>query len=416
VARIYVETYGCWLAKADAEIIRQRLGYERADGVEEADLVLIYTCAVRGDGEVRQLARIKEIAALGKDVIVAGCLARLRPYTVKTLAPRAKLLYPSEVEGGREREMKILPRYEGGLIYTVPLQVGCLGNCTFCATKYTRGGAGYVKSADPDEVVRRVKEAVSRGAREIYLTGQDVITYGFDVRWRTGWNLPDLLEKILREVEGEYRVRIGMSEPWVFEKFADQLLDVVKRDARVYRYFHLPVQSGSDRVLRAMGRRYTVYEYRALVNKIRRELGSTVFIATDIIVGFPGETEEDFADTVKLVEELQFDKVHVARFSPRPFTEAAVMPQQVPDAEKKRRSKILSEIALKIAHLRNGLRVGQKDTVLVDEVDHGLVIGRASDYREVVVKRGSGDWLMGDFVDVKLVAAGPVYLYGELIE
>ena len=416
MGRAYVETYGCWLAKADAEVIRQRLGYEEASTAEEADLVLVYTCAVREDGEVRQLARIRELATLGKEMVVAGCLVRLRPYTVKTAAPRARLLYPAEVEGGREREMRILPRHDGGVIYTVPLQVGCLGNCTFCATKYTRGGAGYVRSAAPDDVVRHVKEAVARGAKEIYLTGQDVITYGFDMRWRRGWTLPDLLERILREVDGEYRVRIGMSEPWVFEKFADQLLDVVKRDERVYRYFHLPVQSGSDRVLRAMGRRYTADEYRALVRKIRRELGEQVFIATDIIVGFPGEDEEDFAETVKLVQELQFDKVHVARFSPRPFTEAAVMPRQVPDAEKKRRSKILSQLALKIAHLRNGLRVGQRDVLLIDEVDHGLVVGRSSDYRQVVVKRGAGDGLIGAFVEATLVAAGPVYLYGEIIE
>ena len=416
MGKIYVETYGCWLAKADAEIIRQRLGYEKVSAAEEADLILVYTCAVREDGEVRQMARIKELTFLGKDMIIAGCLARLRPYTIKTVAPRAKLLYPAEVEGGRERKMRILPRYDGGLIYTVPLQVGCLGNCAFCATKYTRGGAGYVKSADPDDVIRHVKEAVAKGAREIYLTGQDVITYGFDMRWRPGWSLADLLERMLREVEGEYRVRIGMSEPWVFEKFADQLLDIVKRDHRVYRYFHLPVQSGSDRVLKAMGRRYTVDEYRALVRKVRRELGDHVFVATDIIVGFPGEDEEDFAASVKLVEELQFDKVHVARFSPRPFTEAAVMPRQVPDAEKKRRSKILSQAALRVAHLRNGLRVGQRDVVLVDEVDHGLVVGRASDYRQVVVKRGSGDGLMGRFVGVTLVAASPVYLYGEVRE
>jgi len=416
VGKAYVETYGCWLAKADAEVIKQRLGYEETSSAEEADLVLVYTCAVREDGEVRQLARIRELATLGKKMVVAGCLVRLRPYTIKTVAPRAELLYPAEVEGGREREMRILPRYDGGLIYTVPLQVGCLGNCAFCATKYTRGGAGYVKSADPDDVIRHVKEAVAKGAREIYLTGQDVITYGFDMRWRPGWSLADLLERMLREVEGEYRVRIGMSEPWVFEKFADQLLDVVKRDHRVYRYFHLPVQSGSDRVLKAMGRRYTVDEYRALVRKVRRELGDHVFVATDIIVGFPGEDEEDFAASVKLVEELQFDKVHVARFSPRPFTEAAVMPRQVPDAEKKRRSKILSQVALRVAHLRNGLRVGQRDVVLVDEVDHGLVVGRASDYRQVVVKRGSGDGLMGRFVGITLVAASPVYLYGEVRE
>ncbi|MFN3803875.1 MAG: MiaB/RimO family radical SAM methylthiotransferase [Pyrobaculum sp.] len=410
--RAYVETYGCWLAKADAEILRQRLGLEAVDKVEEADLLLVYTCAVREDGEVRQLGRIKELAGLDRRLVVAGCLARLRPYTIKSIAPHAQLIYPSQMEGGAEREMRKLPEFERGLIYTVPLQVGCLGSCTFCATKYTRGGAGYVKSADPEDVVKYVKRAVGKGAKEIYLTGQDVITYGYEVRWRRGWSLPDLLERLLKEVEGEYRVRIGMSEPWVFKKFVDQILDVVKRDHRVYRFFHLPVQSGSSRVLRAMGRRYTVDEYRELIYSIRRELGHHAFIATDIIVGFPGESEEDFLETVKLVEELQFDKIHVARFSPRPFTEAAVMPGQVPDVEKKRRSKILSELALRVAHIRNGLRVGSRDVALVSEVDHGLVVGRGVDYRQIVVGRGWGP--LGEFIEVRIVGATPVYLYGAI--
>ncbi|MFN7105464.1 MAG: tRNA (N(6)-L-threonylcarbamoyladenosine(37)-C(2))-methylthiotransferase [Pyrobaculum sp.] len=410
--KAYVETYGCWLAKADAEILRQRLGLEAVGKVEEADIVLVYTCAVREDGEVRQLGRIKELAGLDRRLVVAGCLARLRPYTIKSIAPHAQLVYPQQIEGGVEREMRRLPEFEGGLIYTVPLQVGCLGNCTFCATKYTRGGAGYVKSVDPEDVVKYVKRAVEKGAREIYLTGQDVVTYGYDLRWRHGWNLPDLLEKLLKEVEGVYRVRIGMSEPWVFEKFVDQILDVVKKDRRVYRFFHLPVQSGSDRVLRAMGRRYAVGEYRELIHKIRRELGHHTFIATDIIVGFPGEREEDFLQSIKLVEELQFDKTHVARFSPRPFTEAAVMSNQVPDSEKKRRSKILSELALKVAHMRNGLRVGARDVVLLSEIDQGLVVGRGLDYRQVVVGRGWGP--LGEFIEVKIVGATPVYLYGAI--
>lgn len=413
--RIYVETYGCWLAKADADLLLQRLGGVKANDPREADLVLVYTCAVREDGEVRQLKRIGQLSAVAKRLVVAGCLAKARPYTIKRIAPSAELIYPERVEGEAERSMRVLPQHNGSLIYTVPLQVGCLGNCTFCVTKYTRGGAGYVRSAPPDLVVERVKEAVAKGAKEIYLTGQDVITYGFEARWRNGWNLPDLLERILREVEGEYRIRIGMSEPWVFGKFADQILDIVKRDRRVYRYFHLPVQSGSDEVLHKMGRRYTADEYRGLIRKIKRELNDEVFIATDVIVGFPGETEEDFWKTVELVEELQFDEVHVARFSPRPFTEAAVMEGQVPDVEKKRRSKIVSEIALRVAHLRNGMRVGRNEVVLVDEVDHGLVVGRTDEYRQVVVKRGDGDGVMGEFLKVRIAGAGPVYLYGEIL-
>lgn len=409
--RLYVEVYGCWLAKADAQILAKRLGGVLAQSPEEADAILVYTCAVREDGEVRQLKRVGELARYGKRLVVAGCLARARPYTIKQAAPSAELIYPQHVEGGAERAMSTMPEPEG-LIYTVPLQVGCLGNCTFCITKYTRGGAGYVKSADPRLVVESVEKALRRGAKEIYLTGQDVITYGYDAGWRKGWNLPDLLEAILK-IEGEYRVRIGMSEPWVFNKFADQILDIVKRDERVYRYFHLPVQSGSDRVLRAMARKYTVDEYKELVRKIKRALNDEVFIATDVIVGFPGESEEDFEATLKLMEELEFDKVHVARYSRRPFTEASVMPGQVPDAVKKERSRKASELALEIALRRNLRLVGRRVRVLVDEVDHGLVVGRAQDYREVVVGRYGDGVEMGVFLDVVVGRATPVYLYRE---
>ncbi|MGC9117731.1 MAG: tRNA (N(6)-L-threonylcarbamoyladenosine(37)-C(2))-methylthiotransferase [Thermoproteus sp.] len=409
--RIYVETYGCWLAKADAQILLQRLGGAVAESPRDADLVLVYTCAVREDGEVRQLRRLGQLASESKRLVVAGCLAKARPYTIRQVAKNAELLYPEQVEGGEGRSMSILPEPDSGLIYTVPLQVGCLGNCTFCITKYTRGGAGYVRSAPPDLVVEYVKKAVAKGAKEIYLTGQDVITYGFDARWRRGWSLPDLLERILSEVEGDYRIRIGMSEPWVFGKFADAILDIVKRDERVYRYFHLPVQSGSDEVLRRMGRRYTADEYRGLILKIKRELNDDVFIATDVIVGFPGETEEDFRATLRLMEELEFDKVHVARYSRRPFTEASVMPGQIPDAVKKERSKIASELALKIAHARNSRLVGRRLRVLVDEVDHGLVVGRAPDYRQVVVGRGEGP--LGSFLEVEIERAEPVYLWAR---
>ncbi|MBP1449037.1 MAG: tRNA (N(6)-L-threonylcarbamoyladenosine(37)-C(2))-methylthiotransferase [Thermoproteus sp.] len=409
--RIYVEAYGCWLAKADARILAQRLGGAVVESPEGADLVLIYTCAVREDGEVRQLKRIRELSARGGRLVVAGCLARARPYTIKSAAPQAALLSPQEVEGGRERTMEALPEHDGSPIYVAPLQVGCLGNCTFCITKYTRGGAGYVKSARPDLVVEAVKRAVERGAREIYLTGQDVATYGYDAGWRDGWTLPDLLEKILSRVEGDYRIRVGMSEPWVFGKFVDRLLDIVKNDERVYRYFHLPVQSGSDRVLKAMGRKYTVDEYKELVSRIKRALNDDVFIATDVIVGFPGEGEEDFEATLRLMEELQFDKVHVARYSRRPFTEAAIMPGQVPDAVKKERSRKASELALRLALQRNSRLIGRRIKVLVDEVDHGLLVGRAHDYRQVVVGRSEGRARLGYFVEVEIKRAEPVYLW-----
>jgi len=403
VRRVYLEAYGCWLARAEALAILREMGASLVANPEEADEVLVYTCAVREDGEVRQLRALERIAKLGKPVTVAGCLAKARPRTITMVVRGARIVLP-----GPPRPTEYDPSVTG-VTYVLPLQVGCLGDCTFCVTRYTRGGAGYVRSLPPDEAVEYVKRAVARGAREIYLTGQDVVTYGAEHGWRGEWSLPKLLERILSEVEGSYMVRIGMSEPAVFARFADQLIDIVKRDERVYKFFHLPVQSGSDRVLEAMRRKYTVAEYVELVKRIRREIPDS-FIATDIIVGFPGETDEDFEASMRLVEELRFDKVHVARYSRRPFTEAAVMPNQVPDPVKKARSRALSELALRVAEERNREYVGRRVRALVTEVDHGVYVARAMDYRQVALPAPAP---IGAVIEADIGGAGPVYLYAE---
>jgi len=428
--KFYVETYGCWLAKADSRILEHRLtsmGHTLVDSVEEADVIIVNTCAVREDSESRELKRIKELALTGKRILVVGCLAKARPYTIRSIAPNVavadanapdRISLDKDLQFYKERSTSMLPRYNParhGVIHVVPIQVGCLCNCTFCITKYTRGGAGYVRSYPPDSIVENIRDAVSRGAKEIYLTGQDVTTYGFDKGWSGGWNLPSLLRRILEEVPGRYMIRIGMSEPYVAAKFIDEIIELMREDRRLYQFFHLPVQSGSDRVLRLMRRKHTVGEYVELVKKIRREL-PRAFIATDIIVGFPGETEEDFEDTLRLVRDLRFDKVHVARYSRRPFTEAAVMPNQVPDKVKKIRSKILSELSLRISYEKNAEYVGSRLEVLIDEVDHGLLVGRAFNYRQVVVDLAErANHRLGEFVEVNITRADSIYLYSEKV-
>ncbi len=434
--KVYIETYGCWLNKADSSIIIQSFlsrGYRLTNSVEDSEIVVLNTCAVREDSEIRQLKRMRYLYQKypDKTYIIAGCLAKVKISEIlRIFNNRCVIVDPNNVENfdkiiediekgvfniylSNDRKMEILPEYNPdihGHIHVVPLQVGCLCSCTFCVTKFARDVKGKVKSYPIDKIVENVKKAVERGAREIYLTGQDVACYGFD----RGVTLVDLLERILREVEGVYYIRIGMSEPEAFSKIVDQLLDIVKNDDRIYKYFHLPVQSGSDRVLERMRRKYTVDEYRELIRKIRREIPECT-IVTDIIVGFPGETDEDFELSIKLVEELEFDKVHVARFSLRPFTEAELMPDKIPDPIKKERSRKLVEVCNRVSLRRNMKFIGKtfKGIVSTPEVKGSGCVVRIHNYKPVIVKNIDRKYL-SSIVDVYIKDANYINLIGDV--
>ncbi|WP_243668340.1 MiaB/RimO family radical SAM methylthiotransferase [Vulcanisaeta sp. JCM 16161] len=290
----------------------------------------------------------------------------------------------------------------------MPIQVGCLGNCSFCVTKIGRMGFGRVKSYDMDDIVNAIANAVNRGAREIYLTGQEISAYGRD----RGYDLADLLEKILSRVNGRFMVRLGMMEPLELSRIIDRLLDIVRSDWRVYRFFHIPVQSGSDRVLMLMRRKYSVDLFRDIVMRIRKVFPDAT-IATDIIVGFPGETDEDFLLSVKLIEELGIDKVNLARYSRRPFTEAAYM-EQVPEQVKKERSKIATDVFNRVALERNRMFIGREMWGIVSEVDfkgENYVV-RSYNYKPIAVRRAD----IGAFVKVKVTDATPQRLFGQLLE
>ncbi len=339
-------------------------------------MIIVNTCAVREEAERNELKLLRKLSEEhpSKKLIVVGCLTRVRPATIKDTAPPNAILVTShgaehidEVVSSNvnvhvydDRPAKYLPNYYPelhGHRYVVPIQVGCLGNCSFCVTKIGRMGFGRVKSYGIDDIINAITNAVSRGgAREIYLTGQEISAYGRD---RGGYDLVDLLEKILTKVNGRFMIRLGMMEPPLeLSQIIDRLLDVVKSDWRVYRFFHVPVQSGSDRVLMLMRRKYSVDLFRDIVKRIRNAFPDAT-VATDIIVGFPGETDEDFWASVKLIEELGIDKVNLARYSRRPFTEAAYM-EQVPEQVKKERSKIATDVFNRVALERNKTFIGRE--------------------------------------------------------
>ncbi|GBF09136.1 MiaB homolog [Aeropyrum pernix] len=412
----YLEVYGCSLSEFDALIMASRLeeaGYRRVARPEDADVILVNTCAVRLDTEQRIAERLEKLRLQLPDrkYVVAGCLVKARPGLVARLVPEASLLAPQAVErvldavdalesgrrlvvldGRRDtRSMPQLPITDA--VVTVMIQEGCLGDCSFCITKVARR---QVRSYSPRVIVERVREAVERGAREIRLTGTDVAVYGVDLPGKP--NLADLVAAILEKVEGDYRIRVGMMTPDQVEPYLDSLLDVYK-DERVYKYFHLPVQSGDDEVLKIMKRNYTVSEYKAIHRRIKSRFPDAM-IATDIIVGHPGETWEAFWNTVRLVEELRFEKVHLAQYSLRPHTEAASM-EQVPDSVKKERSRILGKIVAEIGLEINRRYVGRRVRALVTERSwrEGSMTGRLDNYTPIILpyeERAMGRWVYAE--------------------
>ncbi|WP_048152371.1 tRNA (N(6)-L-threonylcarbamoyladenosine(37)-C(2))-methylthiotransferase [Palaeococcus ferrophilus] len=420
--RVHVETYGCTRNKADAEIMEAllvRAGYELVEAPEKADYVVVNTCAVKDPTEKHMRERIKELLDSEKRVIVTGCLPHVNPDVidprvsgmlgVKSIDRIVEAIEVAEsggklvsVENWRERSIDKLelPRlWKSGVAFVVPISEGCLNGCTYCATRFARG---VLKSYRPELVVKWVKDAIARGYREIQLSSEDTGCYGFDI----GTNLAKLLDEITA-IEGEFRVRVGMMNPNHAVRILDELVEAY-RSEKVYRFLHLPVQSGDNEVLRRMGRTYAVEEFEEIVRAFRRAIPH-LNLNTDIIVGFPGESEEAFENTVELVKRVRPDKINVSRYSPRPGTIAAKW-KQLPGWKIKERSRLLHRLRLQIAHEINRAYVGRRVEVLVHgEGRKGGVEGRTFNYKDIIIDSGES----GEFVKARVRKATATYLLGE---
>jgi len=401
--RVYIETYGCALNRGDSAIMATVLserGHDITENLNEAEVMIINTCAVRLETEERMKQRIRELRRTGKRLVVAGCLAGALPATVSALAPEASILGPQAVERiaevveSPERQVILegtkavkVPRMFEGKIFIVPIADGCAGECSFCITKLARR---KLRSYPMREIVEAVKEAVAKGAVEVELTAQDTAAYGLDLGGKV--RLPDLVKKVA-EIEGNFMVRVGMMTPEQAMSIVDGLVEALNME-KVYKFVHLPVQSGSDKVLKLMNRKYTIDEYKRLVKELRSKVPG-LSVATDIIVGHPGEDEEDFQQTLDLMKELRFERIHLAMYSIRPNTVSAGLPQ-VPDSVKKERMKTAMGLYESIAYDIHSEYVGKTVEVLTTELGRkGSVIGRLRNYIPVVVKNESslGNWV-----------------------
>jgi len=405
--KVGILTYGCSANRADTEIMGNLLsefGYEVEYGSEDVDILIINTCIVKGPTENRILRKLQDLR--GRKVIVSGCMPQA--YDVSSKFPDFAFMGTNSIN-----IVDVLQDYLHGMkpmtthfrskagskrlrsnpyVEVIPIAEGCLGSCSYCAVKLARGD---LKSHPQEEIIKSVERSVSQGVKEIWLTSQDNGCYGFD----TGTNLAELLNKIVA-AEGDFRVRVGMMNPNFALEMLKPLIEVYKNE-KIYNFLHIPLQSGSDKVLSEMNRKYTVEEFKKVIDEFRK--GLDVSISTDIIVGYPTETREDFEHTLRLVKELRPENINISRFWPRRGTNAGKM-KQLPVKEVKKRGMELSKAYKKISgSIRNGWN-GWHGTVLFTEKENKDYIGR--NYRYVPVVVNSRDELRGSFRNVKIIKVG----------
>jgi len=394
----------------------EKLGYVSTRRAEEADLVVLNTCVVRQSAEDRVVGRLSSLKPLKRKrpeavIAVMGCFVDDIPALQERFPYVDAFFRPSDVKGLIEFVKSRLPSTESRIPNTefrvpvschVPVIRGCSRFCTYCIVRLRRGRE---RSRPIGEVVEEVRDLVARGAREVTLLGQNVDTYGRDLPDRP--DLADLLEAV-HQIEGLWRIRFLPSHP---ADMSGRIIEAVARLPKVCEHIEIPVQSGDDRILKRMARGYTVAQFRQLVDRIRRRIPD-VYLATDVIVGFPGETEEQFLNTYRLLEELRFDMVHVAAFSPRPGTPAARLPDDVPPEEKERRRRLIDELQERIAGEINRRFLGRTVEVLVEGKHKGKWRGRTRT-NKLVFFEDEGDW-RGKLAQVRITWAGPWSMRGEV--
>ena len=409
--RYFVESYGCTMNFGEGEQLSKKmesLGHTRVNSPDEADIVILNTCTVVDTTEKKMIHRMGELKQEGKEIIVTGCMAKVQPKRISIRLPESMIIPPDQYDlfsGKVESAFGCAPcteTYEFGASAILPIAQGCLGNCSYCITRFARG---VLKSYQEDELLNEFKSMLDSGVKEILVTAQDTACYGRDI----DTDLPTLLRRFL-EFEGEYRIRIGMMNPNNLDRILDDLMDVME-DERVYRFLHIPVQSGSNSVLEKMRRHYTVDRFMGIVNRLR-ERYPDISIATDLITGFPGETDRDHEKSIKLIKDLHADTVNITRFSVRPGTDAATMKNQIHGNISKERSTELTETKMSVEGDINSTLIGQRYRALVTENGRpGTMIARNRNYRPIGIE---ADIPIGTFIDVEITGSAPTHLVGRI--
>jgi len=406
MASVYLETYGCTLNQSESEEMMNQLeGHSVAESAHDAQIIVLNTCMVIERTERKILKRISALyKQLGdRKLIISGCM-------VGPLGDRLQAIYPelevvpsdlvvSYIDANFAREPAVSPRFN--LTAKVKIAQGCRGSCSYCIVRLIKGP---IVSRSIEAVTRDVEHRVQHGAKQVFLTAQDVGACGLD----SGFRLPDLIEALC-ELEHEFKLRVGMMNVSSIHDIVEDLVRVFKHP-KVYKFLHLPVQSGSDRVLKRMERGYTVSDFKRIVARFRRAYRD-ITLSTDFIVGFPTETEEDFRATMQLLRAVRPLKVNITRFSQRKGTPAFVL-EPVTGRVTKERSRMLTAEHHRIAYRQNCKSLGKiYGALAVERGKNGSTILYTDSYRPIVVAH---ELTLGIRYAVLVTRTTPTYLVGTL--
>ncbi len=418
--KIYFETYGCSLNFSDTDImksiLKRSVNAEFVNSFDEADISVLNTCIVKGPTEYKMLRRINALKS--KPLIVTGCLAEALPEKVEHYSivgtenlDKIDKAVLETLNGNQVRFIgdnpNIISSFFGKLSHNkvvdiIPISRGCLGNCTYCITKFARKS---LKSYDISLIVNEIRKSVNNGIKEIWLTSEDMSCYGLD----KGTNIVNLINEIAKQNlnEDDVFIRMGMFNPAFLKKYVRE----IHLPDFFFKFFHVPVQSGNDRILKLMNRGYSSEEALNVFKELRKDTLTT--IATDVIVGFPTESDDEFQDTVRFIKEIEPDVLNISRFWLREKTEANSF-KQLPGHVTKERSRIVTKLHDEISWKRNQLWVGWHGNALVDEIHSDFVTARNQYYKPIVIYGLSEDYL-GKVVQVKITEARTHFLVGKTI-
>jgi len=422
MAKIFIKTFGCSANYNNSEIMAGLLikeGHQIVNKPKDAELTIVNTCTVKLPTEKKVKRKISDFFKLNKKIIIAGCMPEVQKDMLKKISPELSFVgvhHTKEIANavnkvidghlvdltGKRNETKLnIPvKRKNNIIQIIQISEGCNGECTYCIVRLAKG---KLFSYPEDKIIKQINSAVKDGCKEIWLTSQDTAAYGQDINT----NLVSLLRKII-SIKEEFKVRIGMMDPNNLILILDDLIELMKSE-KIFKFLHIPVQSGNDEILKKMKRPYKISEFKKIIKKLRKEIPE-ITISTDIICGFPGETEKQFEDSINLMKETKLDVLNISRFWPRPGTEAALMKNQVHGRITKKRSQILTKEFNKICIERNKKWLGWKGGVLVDEIgQEGSFIGRNYCYKPVVIQ--SKDNLIGKKVNVRIIKTTNHALY-----
>lgn len=423
--KIYLETHGCTFNQADTDIMANILAkkYDIVYGVEEADVIILNTCYVKLPTEQKMITKIRKYKTEfpDKKLIIGGCMVEVDDKRLEKFAGDDCWIGPHKLdkvdevvekaingevvhEYGKTRAIKAGKgkKNSESLVHILQICEGCNGQCTFCCTRIARG---FLISYPIDVIVEEAKDAVEHGCKELQVTAQDTACFGMD----TGESFADLLNK-LGAIEGDFRIRVGMMNPQSIKNQLHEVIDAFKNNDKIFNFVHLPIQSGSPKVLKEMNRKHTLDEYKYILNEFRKEIPQ-MSLATDIIVGYPTETEEDFNQTLELLKEIKPDIVHISKYMHRPGAKSNHL-KEIDHNIMKNRSHRVNQVKTEVMLEKNKEYENTIQNVLItSKGSSGGYVGYTDSYKNVIVDEAE----IGSFMDVKIIEGKRTYLLAQRI-